>query len=66
MAKVIKDGKVIELATDLQASVFLRNGWKVVEEDEPVIPFMNEPELPLPEKTEEAKEAPKRRGRKAK
>ena len=65
MAKVVKNGKVIELATDLQASVFLRNGWKVVE-DEPVIPFMNEPELPLPEKTEDVKEAPKRRGRRIK
>jgi len=65
MVKVAKDGKVLELATDLQASVFVRNGWKVVE-DEPVAPFMNKPEVSEPEKTEEIKDVPKKRGRKVK
>ena len=66
MVKVTKDGKVRELANDIQASVFLRDGWKIVKEEPVVAPIMNPPEVAEPEKIEEPVVAPKRRGRRVK
>lgn len=66
MVKVTKDGKVRELANDLVTSVFIRDGWKVVKDVEPVAPVMTTPEVAEPEEKEEpVVEAPKRRGRRS-
>ena len=66
MITLIRDGIVMEVATELQVSVFERSGYKRVEKVEPVA--IKEPVTvvtPEPEKEEEPKK-PKRRTRKAK
>lgn len=63
MITLIRDGIVMEVATELQASVFERSGYKRIEKVEPV--QVKEPVqvvAPEPEKVEEQK--PKRRTRK--
>lgn len=56
--KLERDGKVMEVCNELQASVFIRNGYKVVNDKE---------QPPKVEKTEETlvkeKPAPKKRSR---
>ena len=63
MITLIRDGIVMEVATELQASVFERSGYKRIEKVEHV--QVKEPVqvvAPEPEKVEEQK--PKRRTRK--
>ena len=76
MITLVKDGIVMEVATELQASVFIRSGYKRVEapaENTPERDFATEeakvetapnaepePEMPVSE------DAPKRRRRRAK
>ena len=63
MITLVRDGIVMEVATELQASVFERSGYKRVEKVEPV-PVTEPVQVvaPEPEKVEEPK--PKRRTRK--